>query len=306
MKKLWLIVLAVLLLPVPALAEADIEEIVVEELAAEELALYSLPVDSTGGFVPDPDAFTENSYEDDSISVRIESIEEDGTVFHVAWVEVESPTQLRTALAAKFGSSKTNKTTNLAKKHNAVVAMNGDYYSNREKGYIVRQGEVYRKSPFKTLDMLCIDDRGDFHILIKSDAEQLKALLESDRKIINALNFGPALVIDGEVQEMPESYQFNIHRKEPRSAIGQIGELSYVMVVADGRTSASDGATCETLANFMFGLGCQQAFNLDGGGTATLVFNGEMYNTSKGGERSISDIIYFASAVDGGFESTND
>ena len=299
MKK-FLIVLLVLLLPVLALAEAPVEEIVVEELTAEELVTYELPVDFSAGFVPNPDAFTENIYEDDSIYVRLESIEQEGAVYHVAWVEVESPTQLRTALASA-NEKKTNKTSNIAKKNNAVVAMNGDYYTNRKKGYIIRQGQVLRESPLKTMDMLCIDDHGDFHILIQSDAAQLKELLQSDRKLVNVLNFGPALVIDGAVQEMPESYQFNMRRKEPRSAIGQVGELSYVLVVVDGRTEASDGVTCETLANFMAGLGCQQAYNLDGGGTATLVFNGNMYNSPKGGERSISDIIYFATAVDGGF-----
>jgi len=299
MKKFCLIALVLLLLPVLALAEGD-TEIVVEELAAEELTTYALPVDFSAGFVPNPAAFTETTYEDDSISVKIESIEEDGAVYHVAWVEVESPTQLRTALASA-NEKKTNKTSNIAKKNNAVVAMNGDYYTNRKKGYIIRQGEVLRESPIKTMDMLCIDDLGNFHILVKSDAAQLKELLQSDRKLVNVLNFGPALVIDGAVQEMPESYQFNIRRKEPRSAIGQIGELSYVLVVVDGRTKASEGVTCETLANFMAKLGCQQAYNLDGGGTATLVFNGKMYNSPKGGERSISDIIYFASAVDGGF-----
>lgn len=288
MKKFIAVCLTLLLLPA---------------LAGAELAL---PVDETPGYAPNPAGFTESAYTDESICVTVETVEQEGVLYHVARVTIQSPTQLRTALAGAYGTNKTNKTSNIAKKYNAVAAMNGDYYNNRDNGYVVRQGITYRRKPSKSMDMLIIDDLGDFHILVKSDAEELKAMLASQRQIINAFTFGPALVIDGVVQAMPESYQFNIRRREPRSAIGQVGKLSYVMVVADGRTEASAGVTCETLAAFMGELGCVQAYNLDGGGTATLVFNGEMCNQPKGGERSISDIIYFASAVAGGFEDAND
>ena len=265
-------------------------------LYAEET--FSLPVDATPGYAPNRALFIENGYEDDSITVIMEKYRENDADYNVARVTIASPTQLRTALAGAYGTKKTNKVSKLAENNRAVVAMNGDYYLNRTGGYVVRQGEVFRKTPTKNKDMLIIDDLGDFHILVNSDPNQLKAILDSDRTIINAFTFGPALVIDGMLQEMPAKYEFNIRGREPRSAIGQLDALTYILLVVDGRSDQNKGVTVAQVADFMSRMGCVQAFNLDGGNTAALVFNGELYcDKSASGERSISDIIYFASAV---------
>ncbi len=260
----------------------------------------ALPVDFTPGLVPNPSGYTEKSYQDKSLSVTMESLEVGESMFHVARVKIAHPSQLRTALAGPYGSKKTNKTSTMAKTNNAVVAMNGDYYNNREGGYIARQGEVFRKKPSKNLDMLVIDSKGDFHVLVKSDPEKLSALVKDTAyPVIQAVTFGPALIVDGTLQPLPESYPFNIRRPEPRAAIGQIGPLEYVMVVVDGRSDDSPGVTVLELASFMAELGCTQAFNLDGGNSATMMFGSAYYSRkTDNSERSVSDIIYFASAVD--------
>ncbi len=263
-------------------------------------AIAPLPVDFTPGRLPNPAGYTQTGYQDESITVTMESREVGESMFHVARVRIADPSQLRTALAGPYGTKKTNKTSSMAKTNNAVVAMNGDYYNNREGGYIARQGETFRKKPSKSLDMLVIDSKGDFHVLVQSDPEKLTALVkDTGNPIVQSFTFGPALVVDGALQPLPESYPFNIRRPEPRAAIGQIGPLEYVMVVVDGRTEASPGVTVEALAAFMAELGCTQAFNLDGGNSATMMFNNDYYSRkTDNSERSVSDIVYFASAVD--------
>ena len=52
--------------------------------------------------------------------------------------------------------------------------------------------------------------------------------------------------------------------------------------------------TLDELASVFVQLGCQTAYNLDGGATATMVFNGEVVNRPAGGGRESSDIIYFS------------
>ena len=264
----------------------------------------------------DPASVTESADEDESLTVTMERVWVEDACFNVARVKIADPSQLRTALAAPFGKKKTNKISTIARDNNAVVAIGGDYYGNEEGGYVVRMGEVYRKKPMKTRDMLVIDDLGDFHILKNSDAEQLKALIEGERQLMNVFNFGPALVIGGERQEMPESYKYNINGKEPRCAIGQIGPLEYLLVVVDGgkgreitvtledgSKKKSCGCTVDTLAQFMADQGCLEAYNLDGGNSALMVFGGENYShKSKKAERSVTDIIYFATAVDAGLD----
>jgi exopolysaccharide biosynthesis protein len=271
-----------------------------ESGGSAQASVAALPVDFTPGLIPNPAGFTQTSYQDESISVNLESREVGDSMFHVAHVKIAHPSQLRTALAGPYGTKKTNKTSAMAKANNAVVAMNGDYYSNREGGYIARQGEAFRKKPSRNLDMLVIDSKGDFHVLVQSDPEKLTALVkDQENPIVQAFTFGPALIVDSAVLPLPESYPFNIRRPEPRAAIGQVGPLEYVMVVVDGRRDDSPGVTMEDLAAFMAELGCTQAFNLDGGNSATMIFNNAYYSRkTDNSERSVSDIIYFASAVD--------
>ena len=125
--------------------------------------------------------------------------------------------------------------------------------------------------------------------------------MSAEDSIVNVFNFGPALVIDGELQTMPEKYNYNIDGMEPRCAIGQLGELEYLLVVVDGRDAdGSKGCTVAELAQFMYDQGCTQAYNLDGGNSALMYFHGENYSKkSVSAERSVSDIIYFSTGVSG-------
>ena len=287
-------------------------------LDGSDTIITPLPRDFSAGHVADPANYTENSYADPSLEVTVEHVWVGKARFNVAHVKIADASQLRTALSAPFGKSKTNKVSVIAKNNNAVLAIGGDYYGNDEGGYVVRQGEVYRKKPFKSRDMLLIDEMGDFHIIIGSDADQLKELVTGDMDIINVFNFGPALVIDGELQAMPQKYNYNITGYEPRTAIGQVGPLEYVLVVVDGgkgrevtceledgSKKKSSGCTVETLAQFMADQGCTQAYNLDGGNSALMVFGGHNYSQkSVSAERSVTDIIYFATAINFGLDGT--
>ena len=111
------------------------------------------------------------------------------------------------------------------------------------------------------------------------------------------LSFGPALVEDGEISVTTRDEVGKAMASNPRTAIGIIDDLHYVFVVSDGRTSESEGLTLYELAEFMQTLDVDIAYNLDGGGSSTMVFNGKVINnpTTSGGrikERSVSDIVF--------------
>lgn len=276
---------------------------------------YSLPVDLSAGPEAPEDHYTENGYQDESITVTMERVTTERAVYNVARIKISHPSQIRTSVTA---AGRTNKVSAMAKKVNAVVAIGGDYFSSDKGGYIVRQGEVIekRKSPYETRDLLCIDENGDFHILLrKRDAKkdgksrqinpdftaQLKALVQ-EHTLVNVFEWGPALVLNGVLQEIPSSYSGHLDGFEPRCAIGQTGPLEYMLVVVDTIThhdrSGKEGATAAELAAFMADAGCIQAYNLDGGNSALLYFHGSNYSDKTvSEERSISDIIYFATAV---------
>ncbi|MDO4483145.1 MAG: phosphodiester glycosidase family protein [Clostridia bacterium] len=275
---------------------------------AEE-AVSPLPTSLTPGHVPNPAGFTESSYEDAATSVQMEHLWVDGVRFNVARIKVADASQLRTAIAAPYAQKRTNRVSAMANQNNAVIAIGGDFYASDDKGYVVRMGEVGMKQPNPNRDMLIIDDKGDFHFVLKTKTERdyaaaLRVYKESGMNMVNVFNFGPALVIDGVKQAIPKSYSYNMEMPEPRTAIGQLGPLEYLFVVADGRGAAdSPGCTGEQLAQFMFDQGCINAYNLDGGNSALMVFNGQNYSEKEAAaERAVSDIVYIATAVDHGLD----
>ncbi len=302
--------LCLLFLPLFGLAEDVVEEVVLPDYEP-------LPMDDfTFGHTAPEENFTEDGYEDATLSIRVEKIVTDTGTWNVAHVRIVHPSQLRTVVTAK---GKTNKISTMARASRAVLAIGGEYFASDEGGFIVRMGKVIqsRKTPYETRDLLCIDENGDFHILVrKRDAKnngrsksinpefaaQLKRLT-AEHTLVNVFDFGPALIIDGVVQPLPDTYAFNLKHREPRCAIGQVGPLEYVVVVVDAARDGKSGATYEELAAFMAEQGCVQAYNLDGGNSALMFFHGANFSDkSASAERSVSDIIYFATLIDSGLD----
>ena len=114
---------------------------------------------------------------------------------------------------------------------------------------------------------------------------------------VQTLSFGPALVQNGKITVSQNEEVGKAMASNPRTAIGIIDENHYVFVVSDGRSSESSGLSLYQLAEFMDSLGVSTAYNLDGGGSSTMYFNGSVVNNpttggSKTKERSVSDIVY--------------
>ena len=135
---------------------------------------------------------------------------------------------------------------------------------------------------------------GSFEIITESEISA-DTLAENGAEHI--LSFGPALVINGAIAVSEDEEVGKAKSSNPRTAIGIIDELHYVFVVSDGRTDESRGLSLFELAEFMASLDVEIAYNLDGGGSSTMVFNGKVINnpTSSGKsikERSVSDIVY--------------
>ena len=103
-----------------------------------------LPIDFSAGMEPDPDFYlSDREYEDPTLHVVIEENRVDGCDYWVARIKIQDASQLRTMSAGGFDTSMSMKGTALAKRVNAVLAIDGDYYCYTGTGYILRQGEVY-------------------------------------------------------------------------------------------------------------------------------------------------------------------
>lgn len=237
---------------------------------------------------------TETEYQDGNISIRLSAYRVEDSAVYVADIQLASPEYLKIALADNaYGKNLTEKTSVMARSAGAILAINGDYYGVQESGYVLRNGVLYRDTPVSGKEDLVIFADGSFRI-IREDEISAQSLLEAGAEQI--LSFGPALVENGEVSVEKGQEVSRAKSSNPRTAIGMLGENHYVFVVSDGRTSDSQGLSLYELAEFMQSLGVTTAYNLDGGGSSTLYFNGQVVNqpTTNGKkiqERSVSDIV---------------
>ncbi len=273
--------------------------------SAARADVISLPVDLTGGLPPKEEGFlSATEYRDESIHVRVEETSVGVCKCYIAYVRIEDPSQLRTLPAKSFDRDRVAPVLSMIRRANAVMTISGDYFSfQKHKGsYLVRQGVLYLSRPADTRDVLIIDRKGDFYIE-KAPAKGKPVPVENIERhpgIVNTFNFGPGLVVDGVKWDNPYNPGYcSASKKTRRVALCQVerGKLEYVCVCCDGVETYGGGLTLEEFADFVFSLGVENAYNLDGGNSAAFFLGEKQFNHVYGGTRELSDIIYFASAA---------
>lgn len=253
-------------------------------------------IEETGTIEGKQAVVTKNSYESEDIAINITTKYEYDTKIYIADVTVSDVSFLRSGLAnGVFGRNIKETTSDIAKENNAIFAINGDFYGFRDSGPVIRNGVLYRSNKRSgSNDVLAVYNDGSFVTMKEKDVDAQNLL---DSGVLQLFSFGPTLVDNGQIsvsanQEVEQSMNSN-----PRTAIGMISSLHYVFVVSDGRTSESAGLSLAQLAAVMQDAGCQCAYNLDGGGSSTMWFMGDVVNnpTTNGNsisERKVSDIVY--------------
>ena len=239
---------------------------------------------------------SDTSYSDDNISITLTKKTVSNTQVYIADITVSSAEYLKTALAQNtYGTNVTAKTSVTAANNNAILAINGDYYGANSTGYVIRNGVVYRDTVREDSSNgdLAIYKDGSFKIIYEDEISAEQLVKDG---VVNLLAFGPSLVENGEIVVNTNSEVGQSMASNPRTAIGIIDENHYIIVVSDGRTSESQGLSLYKLAEVMKSYGVKTAYNLDGGGSSTLYFNGQVINkpTTNGNisERAVSDIVY--------------
>ena len=244
---------------------------------------------------------TDTSYTSSLTSIAISTVAtgsgDETVTYYTADITVSDATAVRSAFADnEYGTSITARPSRIAAEHDAVLAVNGDYYGFRTDGSLIRNGVVYRDDGVRDGMVFYTDGRCEIYDETSTSA---RALL--DAGAWNTLSFGPALVRDGQVPAGIDSVEVDtnfgnhsIQGRQPRTALGWVGTDHYMFVVVDGRDEGySRGVTMTELARIMADLGCRVAYNLDGGGSSAMYWDGRIINRpSNGGERATSDILY--------------
>jgi len=195
----------------------------------------------------------------------------------------------------------------IAADHHAVLAISDDTYTwrtfyNRRTGIVIRNGDVISNTPYNTvkgphfpnMDVMAFLPDGTM-ALYENGETTPEHLLALGAK--NVYSFGPILLRDGQ-ESLQVRYCGNSARAlHPRCAIGQLSPDHYLILTVVGRAAYSKGCTLAWLADRMRDLGVKNAINLDGGGSAALVFMGKILNhKSKASIRMITDVIGFGTS----------
>ena len=240
---------------------------------------------------------SDTTYKTDDTSITLSTYREYDTNIYVAEVELSKNAQIETAFAQNsYGKNVTATTSSMAESSAAILAVNGDYYGARDNGYVIRDGVIYRSSAKADQEDLVIYKDGSMKIINESEIGAQELV---DDKAITVLSFGPALVENGKVSVSQNDEVGKAMASNPRTAIAITEDNHYLFIVSDGRTDESEGLSLYELATFAASLGAKTVYNLDGGGSSTMYFNGNVVNnpTTNGwdiSERGVSDIVYIS------------
>lgn len=272
--------------------------------------IHPLPVDQSGGYPVSKDNLTGNSdydyeYKDESIHVTVTSGKYKKQNVMCIRVKIEDPTQLRTAMTNDNYDEKVYAQVKaIAKKKNAVLALNGDFFKYEEHyGYLVREGVLYRDRASADHDILLIDEQGDFHVVPTPTDDAIHSFVQElegqGHTVINSFNFGPTLCMDGKALENINTSIYQGRYKMMRLAIGQLGPLEYAVYWCYGLSDATKGLSLPDFAAYIAEVTpeVQVAYNLDGGGSTRIVLLDKELHKNPG-RRDICDIVYFCSASD--------
>ena len=275
--------------------QQDQQAIIEQAMATPDPSVTPEPTSKFKEYAPG-----ELTYETSKLSVSIEQKKKNGLTYFVCDIKLADASQLRTAFSGgDFRSGIYEAVSDIADRYSPVLAINADFCRYHREGVIIRNGELLRSQNIKKHHLLIVDENGNLSAQTDRSGKQgLVANKLEQQNTWQTFEFGPVLVENGEPAELPlKSFYINCNEGyyEPRTAIGQKGPLHYVVIVVDGRRDGySTGASIPQLQQLFLDEGVEFAFNLDGGGSTTLYFLGEVINMPSGGkQRSVSDVIMF-------------
>lgn len=307
-KIIAMILLGCVLFSVPGTALAD--------------KIVELPIDFTGG-MPLQEEYEQGKMTYDDPSIHVERMYADskefGCRYYVVDIKIANATQLRTESAGGgengFASRTKVPVPVMAKRMNAVVAMNGDFYAEHPDALVLRQGVMFREISETYHDLLLIDEDGDFHVILSGNRDVEEGLGNTfpstplttemltyvdGKRVINGFDFGPCIILNGEVVEANPRSIVHPHKTQSwnpaqRICLCQVGPLQYRIVAV-----ARFGLSVQDFTQLVLSLGpVQTAYMFDGGLSAQIVFmNKKVNNTQDANPRNVCDSIYFASAYD--------
>lgn len=237
---------------------------------------------------------TLQEYAGDTSEMKIEqvscTVNGEPLVYYAADIYVSTIQAVQTGFADNmYGKNIRDFVSSMAKENHAILAISGDSYGESDNACVIRNGVLYDSDP-GTSDVCVLFRDG---VMKTYSASQFDAEAVMEQGAWQAWTFGPALLDgNGRILEAFHSTEY-LNKINPRAAIGYVAPGHYTFVVVDGRQEDySAGVTMNQLAALMQEEGCLTAYNLDGGKSAVMVYDGKQVSQPIGAGRTISDMIY--------------
>lgn len=224
-------------------------------------------------------------FRNQNVNVTMRTGEFDGATYYLADIYIRDISNLVAGLAHdSFGKNTSERPASIAERLGSVVAINGDYYSVHDSGVVIRNGTVFRTEVDTSMDICVLYYDGTMETISPSHFDADAAI---EKGAYQAWSFGPRLLVDGVAQEF---FNTTVSPANPRAVIGYYEPGHYCFVVVDGRNAKTQGLTMRQTSLLMESLGCNVAFNLDGGNTAQMICGSTVVNNPSG-DRNCSDIV---------------
>jgi len=257
---------------------------------AQEMAFADLrDLAPAGTFLPEGQApqISDSTYRSRDIAITITKHRYENSDVFVADIYVSSVSHLRRVFSHGQWNKNAQRAKTLVQDAGAILTITGDYSGLLSQGLVVGNGRVLRSSGNRQRDNCLIYPDGRMQTFARRELDVEEAILQP---IWQSFLFGPTLLsADGQAIDKFDS---KIGVANPRSVIGYFAPGHYCFVLADGRQKNSRGLALVPLSRFMVDLGCVAAYNLDGGQSAMLWFNGQMINAPYKGGRPLTDMVY--------------
>ncbi len=223
----------------------------------------------------------------------IEVIDIQGSTYNGKLLIISDPKRVFVGVPDRYGYDASGLTvTAMVQKYDCIAGTNaGGFYDPNGQGtggipdgIVIYEGKVLWGGLTTSYSIAGLDANGILHVGMMNGQTALNLGIQY------AASYGPALIINGNPCNENRSLGGGLN---PRTAIGQRADGAILLLVVNGRSLDSLGATYDDLVEIMLSYGAVNATNLDGGSSSLMIFDGEYLTTSAYmfGERVVATAI---------------
>lgn len=205
---------------------------------------------------------------------------------------VSDPSRVILGTSDNLGNQAGLQLTDMVAKYDGVAGINAGGFNDENglgnggvpQGLVITEGELVWGSRQTRYNVIGFDAEGILHVGTMTGQEALDLGIRHAVSFVTHDGLASALIVNGEIQTQNLASGVN-----PRTAVGQRSDGAVLLLVLDGRSINTLGATMENICDVMLEYGAVNAGNLDGGSSSVMVYDGEIINNcaSVTGPRSI-------------------